>query len=220
MRILDKKERDRTVWNSRLSTTGTKYNPTPILVAFAQHILGLAESFCRLVTETAVLRVDLFYEIELVAIESPATEAQIEAAEKKHIEEKQLEVGYRERWIRTGKGAVILPFLNELTSTGDINFFSQNHRTHIVNQAAGATLLRLHQIGKDMVLKGGQLDRPFADEWHQPSIHSAARAAVKVFRIAASYLESASKNANNYASYLVRELQKSTTTSAVSSTRV
>lgn len=80
----------------------------PQIIDYSVHILRLCENHCQLVSKSGVLRVDL-------GIEFIECEAEQEA-------EKLREQLIPELWQSTGTGRIVRFFLNEVTSTLDINW--------------------------------------------------------------------------------------------------
>jgi hypothetical protein len=92
----------------------------PHMVGFAQLALRACESHCKLVSNSGEIRVDIGVEVEHVDSFYPdlgakATEADLIQALPEHT---------RHQWFSTGQGAVVRFFVNEVTSTLDINWFT------------------------------------------------------------------------------------------------
>jgi hypothetical protein len=80
----------------------------PQIIDYSVHILRLCEQHCKLVSQSGVLRVDL-------GIEFMPCAAKKERAVIRHLPHPEL-------WQRTGTGRLVRFFLNEVTSSLDINW--------------------------------------------------------------------------------------------------
>ena len=86
----------------------------PLLIDYSAHILRLCEAHCKLVSKSGVLRVDLGVEFQRCSA--------VNAAGRMESEKQLLDRQKRPKeWQLTGAGFIVRFFLNEVTSTLDIN---------------------------------------------------------------------------------------------------
>jgi len=113
----------------------------PFLVDYCAHILHLCERHCSLVSKTPIVRVDCgaeFYHCE---------PNEVGARTEDEIMQHRLKPG---QWQRTGSGRIVRYFVNEVTTSLDINWFSGQTNFPILYTAAAATAQHLCQLAQDI----------------------------------------------------------------------
>lgn len=102
----------------------------PEIIDFGSTVLAHVESHCELVSNSGMLRVDIGVEFEQVGDDAAMQETDIgeEVRERQRAKEQtHIDDNYkrnREDWQTTGKGFILRCFLNEVTSSLDINWFA------------------------------------------------------------------------------------------------
>jgi hypothetical protein len=102
----------------------------PQAIDFSVHILRLCEEHCKLVSSSGVLRVDLG--IEFLHCRKHADDSLAESEE--HLRARQQ---HSELWHSTGAGFLVRFFVNEVTSTLDINWSAHTARSKRLVREAG-----------------------------------------------------------------------------------
>ena len=92
----------------------------PLVIDYSAHILRLCEAHCELVSKSGVLRVDLGVEFMSCTVNAAG---RMDTEEELRDRQKQ-----PSQWQLTGAGFIVRFFLNEVTSTLDINCQSKHNR--------------------------------------------------------------------------------------------
>lgn len=87
----------------------------PQMIDFGVHVLGECERHCRLVSESSILRTDIG--VEFLYCKGGQSEEDLKKERKRP-----------DQWQLTGEGFIIRCFLNEVTSSLDINCQSQQNK--------------------------------------------------------------------------------------------